>query len=212
MKRLVVGLLLLLLVPLRAAPAAPVERDLGGGLVYVRVHRLPADLPAKPSGPVAPCVIDLRYVAAAEDAAAAFSAWLKFRASPRAPIFVLANGGTSAPLLQVLREGERGAGVVVIGVESEHFRPDVAVRTTAAAERRAYDALEQGAALATLLADQPNKVRNDEASLNREHPPEPLPEPPAADGASGGADAPPIDATLQRAVHLHRALVALKKL
>lgn len=212
MKRLLVGLLLVLFVPIRAAPAAPVERDLGGGLVYVRVHRLPADLPPKPQGRLAPCVIDLRYVDAAEDAAAAFSAWLKFRATPRSPIFVLANGETSAPLLNVLRAGERGAGVVLIGIESEHFRPDVAVRSTAAEERRAYDALEQGAALATLLADHPNKVRNDEASLTREPPAEPLPEPPAAGGASDGTAAPPIDATLQRAVHLHRALVALKKL
>lgn len=212
MKRIVVALFLLLLGPLRAAPAAPVEHDLGGGLSYVRVHRLPADLPAKPAGRVAACVIDLRYVDAPEDAAAAFSAWLKFRASPRAPIFVLANAETSAPLLKVLREDERGAGVVLVGVESEHFRPDVAVRSTAAEERRAYDALEQGAVLATLLADQPNKVRNDEASLTRERPPEPLPEPPAPTGASSKTEAPPIDATLQRAVHLHRALVALKKI
>lgn len=212
MKRIAVGLFLLLFGPLWAALAAPVEHDLGGGLSYVRVHRLPADLPGKPAGRVAPCVIDLRYVDAPEDAAAAFSAWLKFRASPRAPVFVLANAGTSAPLLKVLREGERGAGVVLVGLESEHFRPDVAVRSTAAEERRAYDALEQGATLAMLLADQPNKVRNDEASLTRERPPEPLPEPPAQNGAGGKTRASPIDATLQRAVHLHRALVALKKL
>jgi hypothetical protein len=212
MKRFIVVLFFLLLGSLPAAPAVPVEHDLGSGLSYVRVHRLPADLPAKPSGRLAPCVIDLRYVDAPEDAAAAFSAWLKFRASPRAPVFVLANAGTSVPLLKVLRESERGAGVVLVGVESDQFRPDVAVRSTAAEERRAYDAFEEGATLATLLADHPNKVRNDEASLTRERPPEPLPEPPAAGSAGGKTTAPPIDATLQRAVHLHRALVALKKL
>ncbi|MBL9211297.1 MAG: hypothetical protein JNL92_12580 [Opitutaceae bacterium] len=193
------------LAALGAAPVAPVERDLGEGLVYVRVHRLPADLPAKPAGRVAPCVIDLRYVEAAEDAAAAFSAWLKFRAGPRTPVFVLANGDTAAPLLKVMAPGERGAGVVLIGIESERFRPDVPVKSTSADERRAYDALEQGAAVATLVADQPNKARNDEASLTRERPLDP----PAADDKAAPTL---IDLTLQRAVHLHRALVAMKKL
>jgi len=205
MKRRGAILFLLWISALWAAPGAPVERDLGEGLVYVRVHRLPADLPAKPPGRVAPCVIDLRYVEAAEDTAAAFSAWLKFRASPRTPVFVLANGDTAAPLLKRLAQGERGAGVVLIGIESERFRPDVPVKSTSADERRAYDALEQGAAVAALLADQPNKARHDEASLTRDRPTDP----PAADEKPATAL---IDLTLQRAVHLHRALVAMKKL
>jgi len=205
MKRRGAVLFLLGLTALWAAPAAPVERDLGEGLVYVRVHQLPADLPAKPAGRVTPCVIDLRYVEAAEDAAAAFSAWLKFRAGPRSPVFVLANGDTAAPLLKVMAQGERGAGVLLIGIESERFRPDVAVKSTAADERRAYDALEQGAAVATLVADLPNKVRNDEASLIRDRPLDP----PTADDKAATVL---IDLTLQRAVHLHRALVAMKKL
>ena len=205
MKRRGAMFFLLWLTALWAAPVAPVERDLGEGLVYVRVHRLPADLPAKPPGRVAPCVIDLRYVEAAEEAAAAFSAWLKFRASPRTPVFLLANGDTAAPLLTAMAQGERGAGVVLIGIESERFRPDVPVKSTSADERRAYDALEQGAAVATLLADQPAKARHDEASLTRDRPLDP----PAADEK---ATAALIDLTLQRAVHLHRALVAMKKL
>jgi hypothetical protein len=205
MKRFGVALFLFCLTALGSAPAVPVERDLGEGLVYVRVHRLPADLPAKPAGRVAPCVIDLRYVDAADDAAAAFSAWLKFRASPRTPVFVLANGDTAAPLLKVVAQGERGAGVVLIGIGSDRFRPDVPVKSTSADERRAYDALEQGAAVATLVADQPNKVRNDEASLTGDRPLDP----PAADDKPATT---PIDLTLQRALHLHRALVAMKKL
>lgn len=204
-------LFLLLLLPLRAA--APVERDLGGGLGYVRIHRLPADLPAQPAGRAGPFVIDVRYVEASEDAAAAFSAWLRFRASPRAPVFVLANGETAEPLRKVLAQRERGVGVVLVGVEVDRFRPDVPVKTTAEEERRAYVAFEQGAALGSLLEDNPRKPRNDEASLTRERAPEPLPEPPSpGEPAKAGAEKPPIDATLQRAVHLHRALVALKKL
>lgn len=204
--------LLVLAVAATAAAAAPIEHDLGAGLVYVRVHRLPADLPAQPAGRAAPCVIDLRYVAADDAEAAAFAAWLKFRAAPKTPVFVLANAGTSAALRQALAGRERGAGVMVIGPESEQLRPDVAVKTSAAAERRAYEAREKGAALTALLADHPHKVRNDEASLLRESQARPLPEEPAENGAEEKPEPAPVDATLQRAVHLHRALVALKKL
>src|SRR5687767_6389225 len=55
------SLALLFLAPLALHAAALPERDLGYGLVYVRVHNLPRDLPAKPpTGRVPPCVIDLR--------------------------------------------------------------------------------------------------------------------------------------------------------
>ena len=78
-------------------------------------------------------------------------------------------------------------------------------------ERRAYDALEAGASVNSLLADNPNKVRNDEASLSKDRLAEASAD--AADNALSGKRAPPpIDATLQRAVHLHRALAALKKI
>ena len=82
------------------------------------------------------------------------------------------------------------------------------MKTSAEEERRAYDALEQGVAIDTLLSDNPNQVRNDEASLSKDR---------VAEAAAESADAtkrvtPPLDATLQRAVHLHRALVALKRI
>lgn len=189
--------------------AAPIEREVGNGLVYVRVHALPADLPAKPTGRVAPCVIDLRYVDADADAAAAFGAWLKFRATPRTPVFVLANAETSVPLLKILAVHERGTGIAVVGIERGPFHPDVPVKATPEDERRAYDALEKGSALTALLADLPNKVRNDEASLSKDRLAEASAD--AADNSSKNV-APPIDATLQRAVHLHRALVALRKI
>jgi len=65
--------------------------------------------------------------------------------------------------------------------------------------------------LAKLLADNPGKVRNDEASLTRDRPAEA----PAENGdaaAPAGKAVPPVDATLQRALHLHRSLQALRKL
>jgi hypothetical protein len=196
-----------LLVP--AAFSAPIERELGSGLVYFRVQALPADLPAKSVGRVSPCVVDVRYVDATPEAATAFSSWLRSRASTRSPVFVLANEKTSPSLLKVLATHGRGTGIAVVGIEGGGFRPDVAVKGSPDDERRAYEALENGAALATLLTDHPNKVRNDEASLSKDRLAEAAAE--AADDAGKKAP-PPIDAALQRAVHLHRALVALKKI
>ena len=191
------------------ACATPIERELGNGLVYVRVHTLPADLPAKPAGRAPPCIVDVRYVQTDTDGAAAFAAWVKSRATPRTPVFVIANADTARPLLKELSAHERGTGIAVVGIPRGSFKPDVAVTASADDERRAYDALEKGAAIGTLLTDNPNKVRNDEASLARESPAQP-----AAEPAESGTKQPlpPIDASLQRAVHLHRALVALKRL
>jgi len=60
-----------------------------------------------------------------------------------------------------------------------------------------------------LLTDNPDKVRNDEASLSKDRVAEASAE--ATDRANK-KPAPPIDVALQRAVHLHRALVALRKI
>ncbi|MBL9188928.1 MAG: hypothetical protein JNK23_15705 [Opitutaceae bacterium] len=196
-----------------AAVAAPLERDLGQGLGYVRVKRLPADLPAPPAGKIPPCVIDVRYVEADATAVTTFAAWLRFRASPRAPVFVIANAATSPALLEAIAPRVAGDGVIVIGAAGGRFRPDSAVKITPEEERKAYDALENGADVATLLADNPDKVRNDEASLVRGQTgaaPADLPEESAA--AAPRRPTPTVDAALQRALHLHRALVALKML
>jgi hypothetical protein len=195
-----------------SAVAAPLERELGSGLTYYRVHELPGDLPAKPNGRVGAAAVDVRYVQADENATTAFMAWLKFRGTTRSPVFVLANAETSAALRKALAEHERGAGVVVIGIPSRQFHPDVAVTGSAQSERRAYDALEQGVATAVLLTDNPAKVRNDEASLSKDRLAEASAD--AAEDSLAGkrTPPPPIDVALQRAVHLHRALVALKKI
>lgn len=194
------------------ALAAPIERELGNGLAYMRVRALPADLPAKPVGRAPPCIVDLRYVQTDNDGAAAFAAWMKSRATPRTPVFVIANADTARPLLKELSAHARGTGIAVVGIPRGGFKPDVAVNASAEDERRAYDALEQGAAIGTLLTDNPNKARNDEASLAPDRPA--LPAQPSAEPVESTAKqaSPPIDAALQRAVHLHRSLVALKRL
>jgi hypothetical protein len=198
---------LLIFAPL--ASAAPIEREVGNGLIYLRVRELPADLPARTGGRVAPCVVDLRYVETNAEGAAAFGTWIKSRATRRTPVFVVANADTARPLLKELSTLERGNGVVVVGIPRGAFKPDVAVTASAEDERRAYDALERGVAIGALRVDNPNKVRNDEASLSKDR----LAEASAdTTDTSKKEERPPVDAALQRAVHLHRALVALKRL
>ena len=193
--------------------AAPLEHDLGHGLRLYRLHELPDDLPPAPagSGKVPPCVVDVRYVKADSDAATAFVAWLKFRAKPRSPVFVLANGASASAVLGALAKREKDGGIVVIGPPNRMLEPDIAVRVSGDDERRAYEALEKGTAVSALLTDNPDKVRNDEASLSRDRLAEASADT-AADALAPKRTAPPVDASLQRAVHLHRALVALRKL
>ena len=82
------------------------------------------------------------------------------------------------------------------------------------------DALAAGATVESVLNDSPEKIRDDEAQLAKEHRARPPPPPPLSDDPPDDPPstkptppvAPPIDSALQRAVHLHRALKALKKL
>jgi len=208
-----------------AAHAAPLERDLGQGLAYRRVHQLPADLPTTEAERKQPCVLDLRYVAGDAAVARALAAWLKFHATAHAPVFVLANADTGRALLAPLAGREPAGSVVVIGAAAPGFAPDIAVKISPDAERRAYDALEHGAALESLLVENTDKPRNDEARLAKEHVPDPA-VPASDDTAAGSTPAPPaddkptkpkpsplpVDAALQRAVQLHRTLLALKKI
>ncbi len=193
-----------------SAAAAPAPGDLGQGLAYFRVHEVPLELPAAAQTRPQACVLDLRYARGDSAAAVALEQWLKSRATPRTPVFVLANGDTAPPLLTLLADGDAFPGAVVIGVASRGFRPALAVPGTAENERRAYDAVEKGATLASLLVENPDKVRNDEASLSKDRLGEAGPE--AGPRDKNAALTPPLDAALQRAVHLHRALRALKKI
>jgi hypothetical protein len=212
MKRLLLALALAGSVALCAADAPPavpaLAKDLGRGLGYHRVVTLPADLPATdPSARKRPTVLDVRYARGNAEAATALVAWLKFYASLRTPVFVLANTETDRAVLQALANRGAAGSVLVIGAPARDFAPDIAIQTTADAERRAYDALAAGADPVSLVTENADKARNDEASLSRDRSSEP--------GADSARDHPPaaaLDAALQRAVHLHRALVALKKI
>lgn len=201
-------LLALLLGGFASLHAAALEHDLGQGLKFFRIREFPADLPLmEKSGKPLPCVVDVRYARGDSESARAFEAWLRSRAQPRVPIFVLANSGTAADVLRVLAQREVGGGVVLFGVPSRNLKPDVVLKLDFGNERLAYDAMERGSSLTSLLTDNPGKARNDEASLSRDRLAEA-----SAEAASKESPPPVVDVALQRAVHLHRSLVALKKI
>jgi hypothetical protein len=215
--------LLVFLLSIRLLPAAPLERDLGGGLVYYRVRNLPADLPEASPAPKRTFVLDLRYTPGNGAAADAVAAWLKTHATNRTPVFVLANASTSSGLLALLARRNPNEGVLLLGAASPGFSPDIPITIAPEAERQAYDFFETHADANALLKENTSKVRNDEARLSREHASgtnveEALLEsttPTRLDDkiAMSPATPPqPVDYVLQRALHLHRTLLALKKI
>jgi hypothetical protein len=189
--------------------AATLVRDLGQGLTLYRVHDLPADQPSPQSGRPGACVLDLRYAKSDEPSAATLRAWIKFNVSVHSPVFILENPQTDPALLAAL-PGSSQAGLLVLGPISDKIAPDIAVHVTAEEDRKAYDALEKGALVASLLSDYPDKPRVDEAYLEKEH----IADSEAPEFPTDKAPPPlPLtDPLLQRAVQLHRGLIALKRI
>jgi len=201
---------------LTAAHAAPIDLDLGLGLVYHRAHVLPADLPMNESVRQHPCVLDLRFAQGDAQGGARLLAWLKLHASLKTPVFLLANAETSPVLLMPLNSPDAVIGLIILGPEAPNFTPDIALRVSAAVDRRAYTALEKGAPVQSLIVEKLDKPRVDEEMLAREHLSDSAVRDDDADApAAKTAPAPPaqlIDAVLQRAVQLDRTLLALKRI
>lgn len=191
------------------ALAAPVVRDLGEGLTYLGITSLSVDLSASGAVPAGACVLDLRYAAGGEAEAAALAAWFKVQVRPAKPVFVLANAETAFALRLALVDRAPGSGLMVVGVAGPGLAPDVAVTVAPEQERAAFAALRAGAPLDELLRENRDKIRNDEASLLRERPVGGDDNPSAPTKAEGTRV---IDFTLQRAVHVHRTLLALKRI
>jgi hypothetical protein len=215
--------------PAAATPAA-VPQDLGRNLSYVRLHRLPDDAAALGAAWKMPAlIVDLRYTVG--DDARALPSDLPPR--PRtAPLFVLVGPDTAPALFAAMRE--RAPALISIGLAAPGLIPDIALSVSPATDRRAYDALDGGASVESLISEQLAKPRFDEATLAHEHaadaaagdsaaapapaptdaPPAAAPPPttPAAPAAAPAPEAAPKDGVLQRAVQLHRALLALGKL
>jgi hypothetical protein len=201
-------LLIVFLALVVSALGAPVVRDLGEGLTYVGVATLPDDLPAAGVVAEGACVLDLRSVAAGDSEAAAAAAWLKARVRPATPVLVLANAETGFSLRLVLADRTPGSGLLVVGASGPGLVPDSAVTVLPEQERAALAALRAMAPIDELLRENRDKIRNDEASLLRDRPAEgDVPATPAKPAVAGV-----IDVALQRAVHVHRTLKALKRI
>jgi hypothetical protein len=200
MKRLLpfVALTLVLAGGLRAAELAP-------GLVYARPG---ADTRLAAGASV---ILDLRYVTD-DTTAHALLAPLKSPAdSARRVILALVSPETSARL-RVQLAGLPG--VLTVGATAPDFKTDITVAVSPADDRRAFDALAAGLPPEKLIVENADKPRRDESALVREHTgaAEPPSGKPAETRSAEPAKPVPVDLVLQRAVQIHRGLVALKKI
>jgi hypothetical protein len=214
---------LVLLLVLAVFGSAAVKPELSPGLFYLRIH-VPADFAAARHDALSETralVLDLRYVTVDEKSAEALVDTLA-RHPVGAPWFILVGPATPGALSPAIT----GSHALSLGIEGSVPAPKVIVHTAAVTDRRAYDALDAGTPVAALISGKLEKERFDEATLvqefkNGNHDAEPpalsrIEGPPAADPtASEPATAPEkapalIDRVLQRAVHLHQALLALR--
>jgi hypothetical protein len=161
----------------------------------------------------------LRYATADDTGVTAFSAWLGFRPAAQ-PVFILVNAGTDPALLHALAARPLPSGVVALGPPLPAFTPDVPLKISPETERRAYDALDHGATIDSLIVEKIDKPRYDEAAMVKEHASDSEPAPDDEDAAAKpdtakAKPAPPpqlIDLALQRAVQLYRALLSLHRI
>jgi hypothetical protein len=201
---------------LSLAVAAPL--DLGQKLTYVRLHHLPADLAQVATvWPSPALIVDLRY--AVEEGTHAAGPGLPARARGE-PLFVLVGPATPETAVVALRLV--APGLLTLGLPAPGIPPDIAVAVTPADDRRAYDALDSGVSIESLLSEKLAKQRFDEAALLHERAEVPSaadarvaaapPVKPDHPAAAASSPAEPTDVVLLRAIQVHRALLALGKL
>ncbi len=191
--------------------------DLGQGLSYLRIHSVAdSEVALRKVVPGAGAlVLDVRYATVSDESAAILQTALAGRSS-NTPLFVLVSPATPAALGPVISAPP----ALTLGASGSLPAPKVVVQTDATTDRRAYDALDAGTALEKLISGKIEKERFDEATLvqefkngNPDAAPAPTPDPTAPKPAGDAEKEPPaplVDRVLQRAVHLHRALLALK--
>ena len=216
--------------PPAAAPAPAVQpkkpaadpNDLGQGLRYLRVGILDADAATVEAALSRPVVIlDLRGAIAGEAATARFAAALQQTTTPSKPVFVLVGPDTPAELRAAIPDAPA---ILTVGAVANGVNVRIAVHTDPARDRAACAALAAGAAPASLIEEKLEKRRFDEARLAQAHagggdnPSEESDRPEASvksdklPSAAPPAEVPLKDLVLQRAVFLHRTLIALGRL
>jgi hypothetical protein len=232
MKQFPSFLLLVLFVFLPVGLCAAIEKDLGNSLVYYRITDAEADRTAvlekiahRPA-----LVLDLRCLSVSSGFVDALQTALAHTPPPHAARLVLVNATTSPALVTML--ATELPYLITIGPRSPAITPDVAVTISEEEDRRAFTALANGTDLEKLINDSREKRRYDEAKLVQDHangvtpPDSALPADaeddtvktePVSEKKNAAADkkveaAPLIDLVLERAVQLHRSLLALKRL
>lgn len=197
------------------ATAAAFTADLGNGLRYVRLPD--ASVIATFEGTQ---VVDLRFTDALEESAEGLARHLQTAAQSGATLFVLVNSATD-PLLRRDLAAVQGTTrpLLFIGPATPELAPEIVTAPDLEEERRACDAIASGTPPADLIKEELEKRRFDEAELVRHRTNGGGNEP--ADGTGTAATpaaepepqpAPLKDLSLQRAVFLHRALIALGRL
>jgi len=215
------------------AANAALEKDLGQALAYLRVTDADADtalvvdtIAHRPA-----LVLDLRSLSTDVAFAGAVQTALAKPPAPHAIRVVLINSTTTPALVAAITDSL--ASVITIGPRSPAITPDIAVSISDDADRRAFAALATGTPLEKLINDSHEKARYDEARLVQDHANGVSPadsalpadaeddsvtnepaheEKKPLDAAKKTAPAPMIDLVLERAVQLHRSMLALKKL
>jgi len=202
--------------------------EFGDGLDYVRVRNLDTETPVAAR---AAMIVDLRGSTGTSPLAATRLAVLLDVRSPGAIRLVLIDGATASNLVGLLKSSPNR--LLTLGAAGSGLALDITVATTVETDLHAREAIDAGTPLPDLLDPKREKRRYDEAAMVRDHanglpipgsPPET--DTPKADGdadtggkAGTGPAAPKetkakplVDQVLQRAIHVHQALRALKKL
>ena len=193
--------------------------DLGYNLSYVRVHSLADSAPALQSALSVKhaCVLDVRYATATDESISALRTALAGHPA-ETPLFILISPATPVSVLEAVNP-PTPVTYVTLGVAGSKPSPKITIKTGAEIDREAYDAFEHGTPITELISGKIDKDRFDEASLVQEFKngnPDPESAAPTGHPDSKLANGNPektaalTDHVLQRALHLHRALLALR--
>jgi hypothetical protein len=216
-------------VPTSAKGAAPTDpADLGRGLHYLQLAASTSDTAFAAALAAPALVLDLR-LAPADPAAESRLRELLSRSDATRPLFILLGPDTPAALRPAVRSGP---GVLTLAGKNAGGATSVVIDVDPARDRAAAEALATGRPPRELIEEKIEKTRYDEEHLahNRaighrdgDTDDSPAPAKPAANGVaapSTGAEAqpakpasPPLqDVLLQRALFIHRGLLALGRI
>jgi hypothetical protein len=200
------------------APADPA--DLGRGLRFLQLAAGTSDSAFAAALDSPALVLDLR-LAPAEPAVEARLRELLARATAARPLFILLGRETPGTLRATIPPA--APGLLTMAAKDSGIAAGVLIAADTERDRAAAESLAAGKPPRELVEERIEKARYDEARLARDHAngrrereePEPVPEAdPAAKPEKSAAPAePPLqDLLLQRAVFIHRGLLALGRI